>query len=113
MLDEIIDLVFETTNEAHLRHLVTGNHAEHVALGEFYNSARETLDKFVEVAIGLDVTPPEAVTADAQISRLEAAMVDLAESRAGACQDNPTLLAIHDELTGVYAKALYMLKRFK
>lgn len=108
-MDKLIDLVFDNADKAHLEHLASKSFAEHEALSEFYSAAREKLDTLVESAIGLDLPPPE--TTGNVIHELEAGLIDLGEMRDEVCQDNPTLLNQFDELTGVYTRALFKLKR--
>lgn len=108
-MDKLIDLVFGHADEAHRAHLESTSFAEHDALGEFYNAVREKLDTFVESAIGLDVPLPE--NSGDPIIELEQGLIDLGEMRDVVCQDNPTLLNQFDELTGVYTRALFKLKR--
>lgn len=110
-MDDFIFTVFSNADDAHRAHLATESFAQHEALGEFYGDVREALDSFVEAAIGLDVGVPEA-PAD-MVAELESGMIDLASQRERLCQDNPTLLNKFDEITGVYARALFKLKRLK
>lgn len=112
MINQVVDVVFENSNGAHLRHLVTESFAEHEALGEFYVEVREKLDKLVESAIGLDLPTPDDESSPI-VERLEAGLIELAGVRDGFCQENPTLLALFDELTATYTTVLFKLKRLK
>lgn len=111
MIQEILDTVFDDADLAHREHLLAESLSVHEALGEFYAGVRVAVDAFVESAIGLDVPPPEHPTDDI-IARLEASYVTLIEGRDAACQDDPTLLNLHDEVTRNYTAVLYKLKRF-
>lgn len=110
-MDNLIDTVFGSADDAHRAHLATESLAQHEALGEFYVDVREVLDSFVESAMGLDVPPPEA-PADI-VNVLEAGLIDLTDMRDQVCQESPILLNKFDELTGIYTRALFKLKRLK
>lgn len=101
--------VLDDANKAHTRHIATQSYAEHVALGQFYADAREAADRFAESAIGLDIPAPEAE--EDGVSILEEGLLALSEMRESECGDDPTLLAIFDDLTMVYTSTLYKLKR--
>lgn len=111
MINEIIDKVFDNADNAHRCHLATESFAEHAALGEFYEDVRAKLDTFVESAMGLDVPPPDAPTDI--IIQLEEGLIRLTGQREDVCQEDATLLALYDELTAVYTRALFKLKRLK
>jgi len=109
-VNELLDVVFANADAAHRQHLASESFAEHEALGEFYADARVAADAFTEAAIGLDVPPPDG---DDPIAVIEGGLIELADMRERVCQDNPTLLNLFDELTAVYARALFKLKRLK
>lgn len=109
-MQEIIDLVFDDADTAHVEHLLTQSYAQHEALGEFYENAREALDAFVEAAIALDLPLPEDRESN-MLARLEETYVKLAENREATCGGDATLENLHDELAAVYLKAIYRLKR--
>lgn len=110
-MNELLDVVFTNADSAHRQHLAAETLSEHEALGEFYASARVAADAFAEAAMGLDVPPPDG---DKDITGvIEAGLIDLSEMREEVCQASPLLLNLFDELTSVYAKALYRLKRLK
>jgi hypothetical protein len=111
-MDEIIDLVFDDADSAHVEHLLSESYAQHEALGEFYSDVRGALDTFVEAAIALDLPLPEKREPD-MLKRLEGSYVTLVEGRAVACDGNPTLENLHDELAAVYLRAIFKLKRLK
>lgn len=109
-MEHAIEVVFDNADAAHRQHLLSEKLSEHLALGEFYVSAREKLDAFVEAAIALDMPlPPLAGTPI--LDQLESGYVELVEMRDSACQNNPTLLNLFDELTATYTAAIYKLKR--
>jgi hypothetical protein len=113
-MKDLIDTVFTDADEAHKAHLLTTSFAAHAALGEFYPAVRVALDAFVEAAIALDAAlDPEDMPADRAetLEMLETSYVELLDKREGVCQENPTLLTLHDEITAVYLKAIFSLKR--
>lgn len=110
-MDALLDVVFDNADTAHRQHLASERFAEHEALGEFYAGARAAADAFTEAAIGLDVPAPTG--AMDIVHEIEAGLIDLSEMRDDMCQGNRTLLNLFDELTAVYARALFKLKRLK
>lgn len=110
-MDDLIDIVFANADSAHRQHLASESLSEHEALGEFYTAAREAADTFAEAAIGMDVPPPSGSTDI--VTELEGGLIDLTDMRERVCQDSPLLLNKFDELTAVYARALFKLKRLK
>lgn len=108
-MNDLLDVVFTNADSAHRQHLASESFAEHEALSEFYADVRDAADAFTEAAIGLDVAPPDGSTDI--VGELEAGLIDLSQMRDQVCQGNNTLLNKFDELTGVYAKALFKLKR--
>lgn len=109
-MDEIIDQVFGDADTAHREHLLSESFAEHMALGEFYPAARDALDELVESMIGLEV-PLAEKPAGTPLTNLEAGYVQLADMRERVCQGDATLLTLFDNLTSVYTKAIYKLRR--
>lgn len=110
-MDEIIDQVFGDADSAHRQHLLSESYAEHQALGEFYPAARAAVDELVESMIALEIpmaSPPDG----APLINLESAYVNLVEMRERVCQQDATLLTLFDNLTSVYTKAIYKLRRF-
>ena len=110
-MNELIDVVFTNADSAHRQHLASNSLSEHAALGEFYADVRDAADAFAEAAIGMDVLPPDDVPDI--VGELEGGLIDLADMRERVCQESPILLNKFDELTGVYARALFKLKRLK
>lgn len=109
-MDEIVDIVFGDADAAHRAHLATESFAQHMALSEFYSKVRDAFDAFAEASIGLDMPPP---TAEDMVAKLEDSIIQLANVRDDACGGSPILENLFDEVTGVYASALYKLKRLK
>lgn len=109
-MDKLLDIVFDDADEAHRRHLSTRSFSEHMALAEFYAGAREAIDAIVEAGIGFDVAPP-MTGAEPFVTQLEESCVALRDVKEEVCQGESTLENLFDNLLGVYAKALYKLKR--
>lgn len=106
----VLDITFSDADEAHRAHLASDSHAQHLALGEFYEAVRSAADAFVEASIALDLPVPQAN--NDMLARLEESYLELTDNRDEACMHNPVLENLHDEIVGVYLKAIYALKRF-
>ena len=112
MIERLLTQVFADADSAHRAHLISESYAEHIALGDFYDAAREKVDAIIESAIGLDVPPPSPPDTPI-LELLETAYVDLAERREETCQDASVLQTLYDELLHVYTTAIFKLKRMK
>ena len=55
MIEKFISTLFASRTQAHIYHLQTKSYAEHIAIGEFYESITDTIDSIAEMAIGLDI----------------------------------------------------------
>lgn len=110
-MGELLDVVFANADTAHRQHLASESFAEHEALGEFYTDVRDAADAFTEAAIGMDVPAPDG--SDDIVAELEGGLIDLTDMRERVCHESSILLNKFDELTGVYARALFKLKRLK
>lgn len=110
-MNELVNQVFGDADTAHRQHLLSTSFAEHEALGEFYPAARDALDELVESMIALEVplmdAPPNTPLTD-----LEVAYINLIDMREVVCQDDTTLMTLFDNLTSIYTKAIYKLRRF-
>jgi DNA-binding ferritin-like protein len=51
--DLVIDMLFHTADQTHLWHLQTKSYALHVALGGYYDAARDAADDIAEKYMGL------------------------------------------------------------
>lgn len=112
MIERLLTQVLADADSAHRQHLISESYSEHVALFEFYASARDKVDGFVESAIGLDLPLPEAPETPT-LEMLETAYVDLVERRDETCQGSTVLQNLYDELLHVYTNTIYTLKRLK
>lgn len=111
-ISAITDLVFKDADAAHKAHLYSQSYAEHMALGEFYEGARDAIDELTEAMIGLgDPVPPSPMANPAKA--LEECYVELMRMRNKTCNGDPTLENLYDGLTSVYVKAIYKLSRLK
>jgi len=109
MIEEVMTQVFDDADQAHKDHLLTDSYAEHVALGDFYEAAREQVDVLIEAMIALDMPAPEA--GPNSLARLEESYAALMQRRDDFCQGVATLENHYDELCAVYLRAIYKLKR--
>lgn len=110
--EKLVTEVLGLADSSHIAHLSSRSYAEHMALGEFYEGARAAVDAFIEAAIG-DGLPVPGFDGGAILAQIEKQYEKLCEERDDTCQGCPVLENLHDELTGVYVKAVYKLKRFK
>ena len=110
-MELLIDMTFADADAAHRAHLATQSYAQHQALGEFYDAVRSATDAFVEAAIALDLPAPESETD--LLPRLESSYVALVNARVESSGGDATLENLHDEIAGVYLKAIYQLKRLR
>lgn len=110
--ESLVNSVLDTANVAHVAHLASRSYAEHMALGEFYEDARNAVDAFIEAAIG-DGFPPPGFDGGPVLAQIEKQYATLGAARGEICQGCPTLENLYDELMAVYVKAIYKLKRFK
>lgn len=107
MVEQLIAKVFSTR---------TKSYAEHVALGDFYDSVVDLIDSLVECYQGNfgiigDVKPKDA-NGDF-LKCLEEDVVWIAENRDGIAGEVDALENIVDEITSLYLKTIYKLKNLK
>lgn len=116
MIEQLISKVFAARNAAHLAHWSTGSYAQHVALGDFYNGAIDTIDKLVEAYQGnfgkigkVDLEEGE----DNVLDLLEGDVVWINDHRTEIANGVAALENIVDELTGLYLSTIYKLRNLK
>lgn len=116
---EVVANLFLAREIAHREHLRTKSYAQHMALGDFYESVIDVADKFAEVYQGtygiIDSIPykvPEKK--EAVDSALEDILEKLEDSRVQFDQpcDTP-LLNILDDVGALFAQTLYKLRNLK
>lgn len=118
MLEQLIERVFATRNAAHLAHWKAtgpGSYARHSALGDFYGSAIDTLDRLVEASQGFfgiigDVSDAPSQQFGDILGRLTVDLAWITANRDGICQGVPALENILDDLTDLYATTIYKLR---
>lgn len=110
--EKLADEVLVLANSSHIAHLASRSYAEHMALREFCEGVRESVDALIEAMIGENFPVP-GFDGGAILAQIEKQYKKLCDERDGTCQGCPTLENLYDELTGVYVKAMYKLKRFK
>jgi predicted AAA+ superfamily ATPase len=114
MIEEMIKRVFEIRNSAHVQHWKTKSFSEHEALGPFYESIIDTLDKYVECYQGgVELIKDVEGVDPATIKMIEEQMLWLAKNRAELAKGAPALENILDDLVGTYARTLYKLENLR
>jgi DNA-binding ferritin-like protein len=110
MIDALVKQVFKDADDAHREHLLTRSYAQHMALGDFYEGAREKVDAITEayIALGMDLPSDPA---GSPLKQLEDSYVKLESMKEDICKEICTLENLYDELTAVYLSAIYKLKR--
>jgi len=109
---------FAVRTAAHLAHLSSRSYAQHVALGDFYDSLVPLVDKYAEVYTGLEGKIPAYPQRDPPNHSDPIDLVDdyLAVVKAEAKEDehgSQALLNILAELEELTAQTLYKLKFLK
>ena len=116
MIDELVSRTFAMRDAAHREHFRTNSYARHMALGAFYEALPGAVDALVEAYQGMfDLVGDFDVKLDAGKYDIEAQMQDdidwLQATRDDTCQEDPSLLALLDDVVALYQKTLYKLKR--
>ena len=114
MIAKLITKIFKERNNSHARHWSTNSYAQHQALGEFYESIIETLDKYIEAYIGTfgkleDI--PDDVDNIGQVLRDN--LIWLNENRSELSKEVPALENILDELAGLHMTTLFKLENLR
>lgn len=115
MIEELISRIFKTRNQAHLSHWKTKSYAEHQALGEFYDSLIDTIDKLVEAHQGSKgiIGHVDLSCKDESVDIIKNLTDDanwISKNRPKIASNVPALENIVDELVGLYLTTLYKLK---
>lgn len=116
MIDELISRTFAMRDAAHREHFRTTSYARHMALGEFYAALPDAVDALVEAYQGMfDLVGDFDVKLTVGEYDIEAEMKDdidwLQATRDDVCQEDPSLLALLDDIVNLYQRTLYKLKR--
>lgn len=105
-INSVMKLVLDDANAAHQQHLATDSYAEHVALGEFYEGARDKFDALAEALVAMGQKVPTAATA--MLPRLQQNFMQLQELRS-VCDGVPAAENLFDEISACYLAAIYKL----
>lgn len=114
MIEELISRVFFSRDASHVLHWKTRSYAQHEALGDFYSSIIDLLDKLVECyqgycdALGEVTLTNKEMPSD--ISDLLTQDVDwICENRDKIAQSSSALANIIDEICALYMRTIYKL----
>lgn len=114
---EIVSIAFLSREQAHREHLRTTSYAAHVALQEFYDAVVEKADAFAEVyqgtygALGdVPYRPAEKGKIDVVLENHLEGIEDARKAFGKSACDRP-LDNLLDDLSALYARALYKLRR--
>jgi hypothetical protein len=111
---QFLALLFFSRDAAHIAHLNTTSFAQHMALGEFYDSIIDLADKFAEAYMGRtgqrigslpNLSNPKGDIVDVLRLHMDA----IEETRDFVPADDSPLNNIIDEIVGLYLATLYKL----
>lgn len=112
---KLVGILFLARDMAHRAHLATTSYAQHMALGDFYDSIVDLADDFIECyqgEFGQRVTIPymDAKDFDADIvNALEQQRVLLASMRTAVVGNNLALSNLYDGIINRYQKTAFLL----
>ena len=102
---------------AHLLHLISNSYAQHVALGDFYGTLTDLVDKYAEVYQGLDGKiaswPAQATVERKDPIVLVEDYLELVQAEQADDHDSEALANILAELEELTAQTLYKLRFLK
>lgn len=115
---ELVERIFLTRNLSHSAHLGTRSFAEHMALGDFYESVIDLLDNFIESyqgAFGLLRSKEEKEEKEEEgekdiLKTLQEDVKWLNKNRSAIAREVPALENILDEIVGLYLRTIYKLR---
>lgn len=115
MIEDLVARVFRARNHAHLTHWKTKSYSEHQALGSFYDSIIDILDKLVEACQGSKgiMGHVDLSSKDESMDIIKLITEDanwISKNRAKIAHGVPAIENIVDELVGEYLSTLYKLK---
>lgn len=114
---EFIGVLFLARDVAHRAHLNTDSYAQHVALGDFYDSIVVLADKFAEAWMGRNKKKIGAIpfmnAPNAEILKQMEVMLEIVEESRDFCKDDSTLQNIIDEIVAQFLSTIYKLKFLK
>jgi hypothetical protein len=111
---QFLCLLFLSRDAAHIAHLNTTSFAQHMALGEFYDSIIDLADKFSEAYMGrtgqrIGSLPNLSNPKGDIVAVLKLHMDAIEETRDFVPADDSPLNNIIDEIVGLYLATLYKL----
>lgn len=115
MIETLVARVFATRNTAHIAHWKTKFHAQHEALGTFYEGLIPKIDALVECYQGCKglvgpIPAATAVHADMLVSHLTAEAEWIAAHREKLSGGVPAVANLVDDLQGLYLTTVYKLR---
>lgn len=115
---DFISSTFAVRTAAHLAHLTTRSYAQHMALGDFYDTLADLIDKYAEVYTGLASQIPnyprvKPLDYDDPVELLEDYLALVKEEVKEDEHGSQALLNILAELEELTAQTLYKLKFLK
>lgn len=117
MIEQLVARVFQARNIAHREHLKTTSHAQHMALGSFYDDIIGAIDEIVEVYQGRyeiisipKIEDKVAVGGIAEYLLNEAMWIENNRAKFASCN---AVLNLIDGLAAIYLQTNYKLTRLK
>ena len=114
MIEQLVINVFNARNHAHRFHWLSKSYSRHMALGDFYNDIIEVIDSLVEKYQGqfdlvgaFEVKPDKCLEI---VSYLREQMDWIESNRTNISGGSSMIENQIDELTAVYAQAVYKLE---
>jgi hypothetical protein len=114
MVEQLVERAFKIRDAAHVEHLKTGSYAAHMALGDFYESVVDMVDKYVETHQGIFgiIDDIDGESKDV-VKMISDEIVWLGANRDEISQGVPALENILDEMAAMHMKTLYKLENLK
>ena len=116
MIEGLIATTFAARNQAHIEHWNTTSYAEHVALGDFYDSILDLVDNFVECyqgKFGLVGKVRLVPSSQPLLEMLKEDVVWMEENHEKICRNVSALCNLLDTITELYLKTIYKLENLK
>ena len=109
---------FALRTATHFAHLSSKSYAEHMALGDFYDSLTDLTDKYAEVYMGLTKQVPFTGWPDVSLPRSSPVemledFLDKIEYEEAEDSEHQSLLNILAEMEELTAQTLYKLRNLK
>lgn len=112
---QLIALVFDARNKAHIAHLQTTSYAQHMALDEYYNSIIDVADEIAENYQGRYgiINNYPTVSNPTDPIQLVTTMRSWIDANRKDCGEEPEIQNLIDELQSIHNKTLYKLVNLK